>query len=107
MLTNSSQLPKAIFAVQDEPPNWMPSDVESMSDELIYDDDESEMTDEEGEGVDFEGEAAANPIKPKIDARRLSEDLPLDDNDNDSGNDSGSGNSNATVSKRNRLKARK
>ncbi|KAL1714431.1 peptidase family C54-domain-containing protein [Schizophyllum commune] len=79
-----SKLPKAIFAVQDEPPNWMPSDVESMSDELIYDDDESEMTDEEGEGVDFEGEAAANPVKPKIDARRLSEDLPLDDNDNDS-----------------------
>ncbi|KAI4520320.1 hypothetical protein K525DRAFT_257674 [Schizophyllum commune Loenen D] len=79
-----SQLPKAIFAVQDEPPNWMPSDVESMSDELIYDDDESEMTDEEGEGVDFEGEAAENPVKPKIDARRLSEDLPLDDNDNDS-----------------------
>ncbi|TRM57351.1 hypothetical protein BD626DRAFT_574659 [Schizophyllum amplum] len=79
-----SKLPKTIFAVQDEPPNWMPSDIESMSDELIYDDDESELTDpEEGEGVEFDS-GPTNAVKPKIDARRLSEDLPLDDNDNSS-----------------------
>ncbi|KAL1746117.1 peptidase family C54-domain-containing protein [Schizophyllum fasciatum] len=79
------KLSKFPLSIQDEPPNWMPSDVESMSDELIYDDDESEITDGgegEGQGDDFEGEA--RPTRRKIDARRLSEDLPLDDNDNSS-----------------------